>query len=65
MKQIAAIAVRRDRIRTQKETDLLQFFCQHPNKILKRKELLTHVWARIIFIWAAAWMCSLPDCVNS
>ena len=31
---------------TQKETDLLNFFCQHPNKILKREELLTHVWGK-------------------
>ena len=31
---------------TQKETDLLKFFCQHPNKILKREELLTHVWGK-------------------
>src|SRR6478672_953399 len=31
---------------TQKETDLLRFFCQHPNKILKREELLTHVWGK-------------------
>lgn len=31
---------------TQKETDLLRFFCLHPNKILKREELLTHVWGK-------------------
>ncbi len=31
---------------TQKETDLLKFFCQHPNKVLKREELLTHVWGK-------------------
>lgn len=31
---------------TQKETSLLQFFCLHPNKILKREELLTHVWGK-------------------
>jgi DNA-binding response OmpR family regulator len=31
---------------TQKETALLKFFCSHPNKILKREELLTHVWGK-------------------
>jgi DNA-binding response OmpR family regulator len=31
---------------TQKETDLLKFFCLHPNKVLKREELLTHVWGK-------------------
>lgn len=31
---------------TQKETDLLKFFCQYPNKVLKREELLTHVWGK-------------------
>lgn len=33
-------------ILTQKETDLLRFFCRHPNKVLKREELLTHVWGK-------------------
>ena len=31
---------------TQKETQLLVFFCLHPNKILKRKEILTYVWGK-------------------
>ncbi len=31
---------------TQKEAALLRFFCLHPNKILKREELLTHVWGK-------------------
>lgn len=31
---------------TQKETALLKFFCAHPNKVLKREELLTHVWGK-------------------
>lgn len=30
----------------QKEADLLLFFCQHPNRILKREEILTAVWGK-------------------
>ncbi len=31
---------------TEKENQLLLFFCQHPNTILKRSEILTHVWGK-------------------
>ncbi len=31
---------------TQKEADLLKFFCQHPNKVLKREEVLLNVWGK-------------------
>jgi len=31
---------------TPKETDLLEFFCSHPNTILKREEILLHVWGK-------------------
>ena len=31
---------------TQKEADLLQFFCEHPNTILKRNEILMYVWGK-------------------
>lgn len=31
---------------TQREADLLAFLCQHPNKILKREEILLHVWGK-------------------
>ena len=31
---------------TQREADLLKFLCEHPNKILKREEVLTHVWGK-------------------
>ncbi|MFL5773943.1 MAG: response regulator transcription factor [Flavisolibacter sp.] len=31
---------------TPKETDLLEFFCAHPNTILKREEILLHVWGK-------------------
>jgi DNA-binding response OmpR family regulator len=31
---------------TQKEADLLKFFSQHPNKILKREEVLLNVWGK-------------------
>ena len=31
---------------TQRESELLQFFCLHPNKALKREEILTHVWGK-------------------
>lgn len=31
---------------TQKEADLLKFFAQHPNKILKREEVLLNVWGK-------------------
>lgn len=30
----------------QKEADLLQFLCMHPNKILKRDEILLAVWGK-------------------
>lgn len=31
---------------TQKEADLLKFFCEHPNKVLKREEVLLNVWGK-------------------
>jgi DNA-binding response OmpR family regulator len=31
---------------TQREADLLNFFCQHPNKVLKREEVLLSVWGK-------------------
>jgi DNA-binding response OmpR family regulator len=31
---------------TQKEAQLLHFFCLHPNKILKREDILIHVWGK-------------------
>jgi DNA-binding response OmpR family regulator len=31
---------------TRKETELLEFFCLHPGKILKREEILFHVWGK-------------------
>lgn len=31
---------------TQKESDLLKFLCEHPNKLLKREEVLLHVWGK-------------------
>lgn len=31
---------------TQRESELLQFFCDHPNKALKREDILTHVWGK-------------------
>lgn len=31
---------------TQKETQLLELFCLHPNKILKREEILLKVWGK-------------------
>ncbi len=31
---------------TQREADLLNFFCQHPNKVLKREEVLLNVWGK-------------------
>lgn len=31
---------------TQRECDLLQFFCQHINKVLKREEVLRNVWGK-------------------
>lgn len=30
----------------QKEADLLLFLCRHPNRILKREEILTEVWGK-------------------
>lgn len=31
---------------TQRESELLHFFCLHPNKALKREDILTHVWGK-------------------
>jgi DNA-binding response OmpR family regulator len=31
---------------TQKEAELLKFLCLHPNRILKREEILTAVWGK-------------------
>jgi DNA-binding response OmpR family regulator len=31
---------------TQKEADLLKFLCEHPNRVLKRDEVLLHVWGK-------------------
>lgn len=31
---------------TQREADLLKFLCDHGNKILKREEVLLHVWGK-------------------
>ncbi len=31
---------------TQKEADLLKFFCQHQNKVIKREEILLNVWGK-------------------
>lgn len=31
---------------TQKEADLLRFFCEHANKVLKREEVLINVWGK-------------------
>jgi DNA-binding response OmpR family regulator len=31
---------------TQKESQLLEFFCLNPNKILKREDILTNVWGK-------------------
>lgn len=31
---------------TQKEADLLKFLCLHPNKVLKREEVLLNVWGK-------------------
>ena len=33
-------------ILTQKETNLLHFFCEHPNKVLRREDILNHVWGK-------------------
>lgn len=33
-------------ILTQKETQLLHFFCEHANKILRREDILNHVWGK-------------------
>ena len=31
---------------TQREADLLKFFCEHPNKVVKREEVLINVWGK-------------------
>ena len=31
---------------TQKEAELLLFLCEHPNRILKREEVLLNVWGK-------------------
>lgn len=37
------------RLLTQREADLLTFFCLHPNKVLKREDVLTNVWGKSDF----------------
>ncbi|HEY0176357.1 MAG TPA: winged helix-turn-helix domain-containing protein, partial [Pedobacter sp.] len=29
---------------TEKESSLLLYFCRHPNQLLKREEVLLHIW---------------------
>ncbi len=31
---------------TQREADLLRFLCEHPNRVLKREEVLLNVWGK-------------------
>jgi DNA-binding response OmpR family regulator len=31
---------------TQREADLLKFLAEHPNRVLKREEVLLHVWGK-------------------
>ncbi len=31
---------------TQREADLLRFFCEHENKVVKREEILVNVWGK-------------------
>ncbi len=31
---------------TQKEAELLRFFCDHPNRVLRREEVLINVWGK-------------------
>ena len=31
---------------TQREAELLEFLCQHPNQVLKREEILSNVWGK-------------------
>jgi DNA-binding response OmpR family regulator len=31
---------------TQRESELLEFLCHHPNKVLKREEILSNVWGK-------------------
>ena len=31
---------------TQRESELLEFLCKHPNKVLKREEILSNVWGK-------------------
>jgi DNA-binding response OmpR family regulator len=31
---------------TQREADLLKFFCEHQNKVVKREEVLINVWGK-------------------
>ncbi|MCG2617146.1 response regulator transcription factor [Terrimonas sp. NA20] len=31
---------------TQREAELLHFLCRHPNKVLKREEILSNVWGK-------------------
>jgi DNA-binding response OmpR family regulator len=33
-------------ILTQRESELLEFLCHHPNKVLKREEILSNVWGK-------------------
>ncbi|MEI9912315.1 MAG: winged helix-turn-helix domain-containing protein [Bacteroidota bacterium] len=41
---------------TQREAELLTFLCEHPDKVLRREDILLHVWERMIFSWGEVWM---------
>ena len=35
-----------DTTMTQKEADLLNFFCEHADSALRREDILTHIWGK-------------------
>jgi DNA-binding response OmpR family regulator len=49
---------------TQKEADLLKFLCEHPNRILRREEVLLNVWGKDDYFLAEVWTFSSQNCAS-
>lgn len=43
-KNLTLATTRNQRILTEKESSLLEYLCQHQNQIIRRKDILNHLW---------------------
>ncbi|HEX7904110.1 MAG TPA: response regulator transcription factor [Chitinophagaceae bacterium] len=44
--ELKLITPKEEILLTQRETELLEFFCNHANKVLRREEILSYVWGK-------------------